>query len=72
VRAWTVIILLSCALYGAHTGGPLGWFGALNPVNALVAQATLANLGLEVVVAENGRRIRAMEAVAGRPCRSWP
>lgn len=27
-----------------------------NPVNALVAQATLANLGLEVVVAENGRR----------------
>jgi signal transduction histidine kinase/CheY-like chemotaxis protein len=30
-----------------------------NPVNALVAQATLANLGLEVAVAENG--LRALE-----------
>ena len=30
VRAWTVPILLSCAVYGAHTGGPLGWFGAIS------------------------------------------
>jgi signal transduction histidine kinase/CheY-like chemotaxis protein len=30
VRAWTVPILLSSALYCAHTGGPLGWFGFIS------------------------------------------
>ncbi len=30
VRAWTAPILLSSALYCAHTGGPLGWFGFIS------------------------------------------
>jgi len=30
VRAWTVPILLSSALYCANTGGPLGWFGFIS------------------------------------------
>ncbi len=30
VRAWTVPILLSSALYSANVGGPLGWFGFIS------------------------------------------
>ncbi len=30
VRAWTVPILVSSALYCANTGGPLGWFGVIS------------------------------------------
>ena len=30
VRGWTVPILVSSALYCAHTGGPLGWFGFIS------------------------------------------
>jgi signal transduction histidine kinase/FixJ family two-component response regulator len=30
VRAWTVPILVSSALYCANTGGPLGWFGFIS------------------------------------------
>jgi signal transduction histidine kinase/CheY-like chemotaxis protein len=30
VRAWTVPILVSSAIYCANTGGPLGWFGFIS------------------------------------------
>jgi signal transduction histidine kinase/CheY-like chemotaxis protein len=30
VRAWTVPILVSCAIYCANNGGPLGWFGFIS------------------------------------------
>jgi signal transduction histidine kinase/CheY-like chemotaxis protein len=30
VRAWTVPILVSSALYCANTGGPMGWFGFIS------------------------------------------
>lgn len=36
VRAWTVPILVSSALYCAHTGGPLGWFGFVSIMGFLV------------------------------------
>jgi signal transduction histidine kinase/CheY-like chemotaxis protein len=36
VRAWTVPILLSCAVYGVHTGGLLGWFGAVSLIGFVV------------------------------------
>jgi len=36
VRAWTVPILLSSALYCANTGGPLGWFGFISIMGFLV------------------------------------
>ncbi len=36
VRAWTVPILLSSALYCANTGGPLGWFGFISNMGFLV------------------------------------
>lgn len=45
VRAWTVPILLSCALYSAQTGGPLGWFGGISIVGFLVILWLEANRG---------------------------
>jgi signal transduction histidine kinase/CheY-like chemotaxis protein len=36
VRAWTVPILLSSAVYCANTGGPLGWFGFISIMGFLV------------------------------------
>ncbi|TDP85855.1 signal transduction histidine kinase [Aquabacterium commune] len=36
VRAWTVPILVSSALYCANTGGPLGWFGFISIMGFLV------------------------------------
>jgi signal transduction histidine kinase/FixJ family two-component response regulator len=36
VRAWTVPILVSSAIYCAKTGGPLGWFGLISIVGFLV------------------------------------
>ncbi len=36
VRAWTVPILVSSAVYCAHTGGPLGWFGFISIMGFLV------------------------------------
>jgi signal transduction histidine kinase/CheY-like chemotaxis protein len=36
VRAWTVPILVSSALYGANNGGLLGWFGFVSIVGFLV------------------------------------
>ena len=36
VRAWTVPILGSSALYCANTGGPLGWFGFVSVMGFLV------------------------------------
>ncbi|OGA81820.1 MAG: hypothetical protein A2711_05795 [Burkholderiales bacterium RIFCSPHIGHO2_01_FULL_63_240] len=45
VQAWTVPILLSCALYSAHTGGPLGWFGGISIVGFVVILWLEANRG---------------------------
>ena len=36
VRAWTVPILVSSAVYCANTGGPLGWFGFISIMGFLV------------------------------------
>jgi signal transduction histidine kinase/FixJ family two-component response regulator len=36
VRAWTVPILVSSALYCANNGGPLGWFGFISIMGFLV------------------------------------
>lgn len=36
VRAWTVPILVSSAMYCANTGGPLGWFGFISILGFLV------------------------------------
>jgi signal transduction histidine kinase/ActR/RegA family two-component response regulator len=36
VRAWTVPVLLSSAVYAANTGGPLGWFGFISIMGFLV------------------------------------
>jgi signal transduction histidine kinase/FixJ family two-component response regulator len=36
VRAWTVPILVSSALFCAHAGGPLGWFGVISILGFLV------------------------------------
>jgi signal transduction histidine kinase/CheY-like chemotaxis protein len=36
VRAWTVPILVSSALYCANAGGPLGWFGFISIIGFLV------------------------------------
>lgn len=36
VRAWTVPILASSAVYSVHTGGPLGWFGFISIMGFLV------------------------------------
>ena len=36
VRAWTVPILASSAMYCANTGGPLGWFGFISIMGFLV------------------------------------
>jgi signal transduction histidine kinase/CheY-like chemotaxis protein len=36
VRAWTVPVLLSSAVYAANAGGPLGWFGFISIMGFLV------------------------------------